>query len=466
MSNPAINVLIDIIIANERLIIEDNLGEAIHIHYGNVRLSVSIMEFNHIVHAIAETAETILSEVGLDFFNIDATAFLWGWTDSIMQIQSTEIKMIKLGDLRSTRTYGAIFGMSGIQIPAELSQSRIVKALKNNDKDLRNYGQINYKGIDNKERLNIVKKSIESKGYPYNNQYIIVDQNCKIYDGDHRAGCLFKIYGKDYTIPVIMFNGGRKLSSDDIKTSIKKLKRQYNKKILVSFRKKIGIKIKSNRKYRDEKKGKGEVTSIPSWEELVQYLEGEHVKYFTIEGFLIEPQYRKEINRVLAVEPDSFSKVLTYLDQISMRIDKLNKKKIETIYSLERPRFFHLRNGKIALCDKLYCNSFYWNVILPLDHSIQEFAWKTVYFSEKNMRMMTGKEVEYIFFLVRYIMGKWMLGREEKEYLDKNVGFLEEEKVLECMEKEFFGFTEKLTELLKKKKYEDILEEFVRFKEY
>lgn len=463
MSNPAINILIDIIIANERLIIEDNLGEAIHIHYGNIRLSVSISKFEEIEKTISESAEMILDEVGLDFFSIDPTAFLWGWTDFIMGITKTEIKTIKLGDLLSTRTYGAVFGLGGIQIPASVSQSRIVKALNGDYKELEQYTQINYKQIDNIRRLNLIRQSIIDNGYPYKKQYIIVDQNYRIHDGDHRAGCLFKMYGGNYKIPVIVFNMGkeeRNLSSAEIRRIVKSRKKDYNKKIVECLKSKIKEKWKINNKkekYKKEKYKK-EKNILPLWEEFEQYLNREQVQYFIIEGILIEPKYREEIDRKVVVHPNSFSKVLTYLDHISIRIEKLNKEKIETIYSLERPRFFCFGNMKIALCDKLYCKSFYWNVLLPLDNDIQELLWNT----RKKI------EADYICFIVNWIMGQWIIEKNgmEYEYLDENINLLEKKEVFNCLKKEFFNFTEKLIEMLKNRKYESILGEYIKFREY
>lgn len=465
MSNPAINILIDIFIANERLIIEDNLGEAIHIHYGNIRLSVSIKKFEEIVNTISKSAKTILDEVGLDFFSIDATAFLWGWTDSIMRIKKTDIKEVRLGDLLSTRTYGAIFGLPGVQIPSPVSQSRIGKALNGDYKELERYTQqINYKGTDNIGRLNIIRQSLMDNGYPYKNQYIIVDQNYRIFDGDHRAGCLIKMYGENYKIPVIVFNTGKeegKLSPEEIRRIEKNKKRDHNKKILAHLKNTIRKKLVINKK---KKNVKPEKCILPSWEEFEEYLNREYVQYFIIEGILIEPEYREEIEKKVVVHPDSFSKVLTYLDHVSKRIEKLNKEKIETIYSLERPRFFHLSNSKIAICDKLYCKSFYWDVLLPLDHYLQELLWKSVNYSEENIRKRT--EVEYTSFIVQWIMGRWAIGKKEIEYLDKNMKLLKERETFNCLEKEFFNFTEKLVEMLRNREYESILDEYVQYREY
>ena len=60
----------------------------------------------------------------------------------------------------------------------------------------------NYYGQTNQNRVIEMLESIKANGYPYNNQKIVLlNNNNQIFDGQHRAACLYYLFG-DKEIPI------------------------------------------------------------------------------------------------------------------------------------------------------------------------------------------------------------------------------------------------------------------------
>ena len=79
MSNPAVLLLAETKIQGKNVRIEDNLGEAIHIHIGEFRFSLSINEFLKISSEFLEGIDGILRTSNLSLDTFDKNALDWGW---------------------------------------------------------------------------------------------------------------------------------------------------------------------------------------------------------------------------------------------------------------------------------------------------------------------------------------------------------------------------------------------------
>ena len=96
-----------------------------------------------------------------------------------------------------------------------MSNSRVVRAIKGDDKENNEYLQENYYNQTNNERINSVKNKILKEGYPYNDEYIVLFNNQNlIRDGQHRASVMLNSgsYNK-VTVIRMLFNDNKYNSS-------------------------------------------------------------------------------------------------------------------------------------------------------------------------------------------------------------------------------------------------------------
>lgn len=219
------DVLVKSIINEASLEIQHLSDNVIYILYDGFSFRLSISDFIELCRILTDYVKELLSASVIDFTAIDPTAFLWGdWLDA-GSIESARIVDIAIKQLRTTKQCN-LLGKRNIQLLAKVEDGRIAKALMGRKAALAEYSQLNYANESNFDRLERIEYSIKENGYPYNNQYIIVNQKCQIYDGDHRAGVLYALYGKEKTIPVIMFDDGSgKTKLSDTRLSLINAKR-------------------------------------------------------------------------------------------------------------------------------------------------------------------------------------------------------------------------------------------------
>lgn len=200
MSNPAVIQLASTYIGDTEVRIEDNFAEAIHFHYGKLRIDLTVTEFLDIANKMTDAANQIIHVNGFDLRDFDPL-FLNFYSSIFVDLESVTIDKIRIGDIIILKNYRLPFYR-------HLNQSRDYKALKGQENELNSYKtQVNLLGQTNRERLDSMLKSIRENGYPYNDEYIILrnDQSVLL-DGQHRASCLLYLYGPDFEIPVMRFH--------------------------------------------------------------------------------------------------------------------------------------------------------------------------------------------------------------------------------------------------------------------
>ena len=182
MSNPAVYELAKTTIKNYPIRIEDNLGESIHVHIGDFRITMTVNEFNDMVDQFQKAANELLELQGLSLDLFDRTSFDWSWMFKYEKIKKIEKINVKIKDLL---TMGESEISPDLQIIVPVSKSRQYKALNQEYDELIRYKEVNEYGVSNTERLEKVFNCIRGNGYPYDNKYILVNQFNQIYDGDH-----------------------------------------------------------------------------------------------------------------------------------------------------------------------------------------------------------------------------------------------------------------------------------------
>lgn len=199
MSNPGVLYLATKNISNGVAFrIEDNIGEAIHLHYGDeLRIDLSVQEFFSLSSILRNSLNDLLGHTGFDEKNFDPI-FLDMFSSDLIRLERVSFERIKLSELR-VQTKNRI----GLPVIRGIAYSRVFKALNGDSKELLTYEQENYREQSNTDRAYEMKNYLEKVEYPFNNQYIVLfnDQNI-IRDGQHRASCLYYLYG-DIEIPVI-----------------------------------------------------------------------------------------------------------------------------------------------------------------------------------------------------------------------------------------------------------------------
>lgn len=200
MSNPAVIQLSSTYINDTEVRIEDNWAEAIHLHFGCLRIDLTVKEFLDIADKMALAANQIIEVDEFDVNEFDPV-FLNHYAETLMDLESITKDFIKLGDIIALKYYR-------LPLYRHLDKCRDYQALNGNTKQLDHYDtQINIIGQTNMQRLENVMESVKRNGYPYNDEFIILRNNQNvIMDGQHRASCLLYLYGKDYKVPVMRFH--------------------------------------------------------------------------------------------------------------------------------------------------------------------------------------------------------------------------------------------------------------------
>lgn len=198
MSNPAVIMLISTPTkSGGRFKIEDNIGEAMHIHYDNFRIDLTRKEFLNFTEVIEESLVKLLNNKTFNIDNFDPT-FLHDISHMLINLESVSVENIQLSDLIVSKK-----GFLGVQRWAPLNQSKVYRAINGDSEENNNYLQNNFVNQNNQDRVNTVKKLIEQKGYPFNDEYIVLFNNQNyIRDGQHRASSILSVKG-DMEIPVM-----------------------------------------------------------------------------------------------------------------------------------------------------------------------------------------------------------------------------------------------------------------------
>lgn len=198
MSNPGVIILTENYLNNHgSLRIEDNIGECIHIHIGEIRIDLSIDSFFDLSSQLKSILFQMTSEeLSNHKFNY---TFLEMIGDGLLDLKTITVESININKLLIQTK-----GFFGLPIIRNLSKSRVFKGLNGNIKELEKYHQDNYYGYTNIDRMNYIFDSVKKNGYPFNAEYIVLFnyQNI-IRDGQHRAASILKLYGSDKEIPII-----------------------------------------------------------------------------------------------------------------------------------------------------------------------------------------------------------------------------------------------------------------------
>lgn len=200
MSNPGVIELFGFQFKTNRAIhsfrIEDNIGEAIHVHFDNMRLDLTVKEFHQLADDLLDAITAYVNVEGFDAKKCDPLFFFqsakwFPWLREV-RIDYMPVKDIIVDTLDK----------NGGRVYRYMKHSRVVRALKDDCEENDKRAQQNLIGLNNRQRLAMIFDSVKKNGYPFNDEYIILfnDQNI-IRDGQHRAASIYTL-NPEAVIPV------------------------------------------------------------------------------------------------------------------------------------------------------------------------------------------------------------------------------------------------------------------------
>lgn len=467
MSNPAVYLLASTTIQGKALRIEDNLGEAIHVHIGDLRVSLSIYEFENFCASVLEAAKYLFELKGLDWDLVDLSSLDWEWLADYSQLKSMQVKEYKICELYTVRN---LFNSVDLQQIVPVKKSIFYQALEGKHENLLKYKEINMYSQDNFNRLNGVLDLIKQYGYPYNEKYIMVDSAGRIYDGDHRAACLCYLKGEEYKIPVLelAFDNQEQNIETEIRNNqlalVKKILKRSFHYILMTVLRLLSM-VKSMLMFGFKKKNRRkkvvEVQQIDSFDALLEKFKEKEVPYYVID----HPMRNGNLIPLatIIVSKDSFLRVSDMLSD--MCISDCDYKSYSFLYSTPVPQFISINGNTYAIWDRICCKSKFENAILPVDKFCDMKSWESIYKNEKGF-YCASVETCLLQIILNAILEKNQFDEKDISYIENKKAYLNSVDFGDMIEKEFFKYSKELLALLREGKYNEVVAGYVTNVEY
>ena len=449
MSNPGVMLLAEGKIKNKTVRIEDNLGESIHIHIDDIRLSLTVKEFYKLFEAVNSAARELFELEGLPWEVIDQSSLDWMWLSDYEDIDGFEKTEVALGDIYTLRYFdnnGSIYKI------VKLKDSALVEELNNRVAE----SQTTHFSSSGERLLNI-KSLIESRGYPFDDKLIMLDDNNRMYDGDHRAACLYYLYGDDHRIPVLRI---RMKNKKEIKTVLSENRRTILKYRLKKLNKKLrAVPKMAVRKIKKILNSKG----VPatgrqiSFADVIETIKRKNLRYCVFDYKMIVDN--QEIVKTIFV--DDIEKIRE-LQNVSMPGIYSG---YTFLYSVPCPIEIKTEEGKILIWDHMCCKSRFEKAILPLDKKINNLMWKTCD-NDKDGKTKSGNLPQLIYVIAHCVVEKGRFDREDVDFVKQNRELLMEEEFADLAERVFFSYTGKLIGHLQREEYIECVRNYLTNKDY
>lgn len=197
MSNPAVFELAQANIAGQKICIEDNIGESIHLHIGLVRFDMTVKEFRE----FAKTLQGGLNAVTPKFFDVNEydAYFIERLAADLMNISAVEEILLPLADLKICYE-----GEDDKILTVNLTESPVFKYYSGESIDLEQFENKGDIFQSNSERADKVFAAV--KDNPNKNFKICVDESNRILDGYLTSAAMARLYGANFKIKASRFS--------------------------------------------------------------------------------------------------------------------------------------------------------------------------------------------------------------------------------------------------------------------
>lgn len=189
----------------KRFIIEDNIGESIHLHIDDMRVDFSVENFLEFSKVIKDSLENLDFLKGYKLENFDQQ-FLYECADLLPHLKSVNIEYIELSKLKCIVHSNYRSDLNLIKL-VPIDKVPAYKFLQCENEDFIKYGQFNYLGVNNENRLLEILDSVKLNGYPFKDEYLVLFNGEDIIrDGQHRAAILAHLFGLDKKVHIMRFH--------------------------------------------------------------------------------------------------------------------------------------------------------------------------------------------------------------------------------------------------------------------
>lgn len=142
-------------------------------------------------------------------------------------------------------------------------------------------------------------------------------------------------------------------------------------------------------------------------------------------------------------------------------------------YGLNECTFWEKQNISchfyIDVCEKLMCKSLTPNVWIPLDRSVNQFAWGHLEYVQANAEhgwWILSREAVFPYLIARCVFDKHGFPTGYITEIRKNIDLIRNNDVLQRLEKIFFSYTPRLISLLDQGRFADIFSDYITFANY
>ncbi|WP_456379213.1 nucleotidyltransferase family protein [Lutibacter sp.] len=133
-----------------------------------------------------------------------------------------------------------------------------------------------------------------------------------------------------------------------------------------------------------------------------------------------------------------------------------------------KPFQFYFKNGiHLDICYQLSCRSLNKGEWFPLDMVIQEDLWKNkIEIADKPWKYRLTYEDEFVHLITRCVFDKKTFNKGYTDRLEELLVLINKETVYHKFEVIFFKFSKIIFEMIEKKEYENIITNYLQYKNY
>lgn len=445
MSNPAVCFLATTSFRGVSFRIEDNLGESIHIHYGMIRIVLSIDEFFLLASSIRVAAEQLLELNGIVWDNFDAESLKYEWVDEYTKLASKKCKSVKLDSLFMKESY---IQNRSIKRVIPLQESGYVRLLQGDTTDIDYYSEPGKYELSRKEKVEAIGKIIDHEGYPFEQKRILVNQEGYILDGIKRASYLYYKYGGEEKVLVdeISLQG---LDSVEIRRNI--AEQQIDR--WLADRGSLNCQTNTN-----------DTPHIRiTMGDIIKRLKDNNVDFFVVDREKVI-EHKNLVSSVIVVEEQKFDLVQEIFS--SYKADAHPYEGYGYLYGLKKPLAIEMIKGMVLIYDKPACKSRFEKELLPMDQHVNELCWKHIIWNDERECYQLDSEMLTFWAVIDSILEFNRFSPRDISLIEKYSEIFEKDEYIEALEKEFFRYTPNLITYLLSRQYSRVLEMYEKFSDY
>jgi len=458
MSNPAVCFLASTEIDGINFRIEDNIGEAVHIHIGKLRIALSIDDFLVFAEGIMEAVQQLfqIRHININMKTLDVWSLKEEWIKHYGGIQSVQVEQVSLGSLYMKESYVRHRAIKRI-IP--LGESGYIKLLKGDYSDIGYYEEPGKLEPSRKQKLDFIKQKIGMDGYPWDGKLILVDQDGYIFDGIKRASYLHYLYGDDGEIPVLRIYLSRQKALKKYMEEAECEVESWNKKHgLLEYNLNDGVR---HNQYLQKSMNASLVIGL---REFIACLKETGIPFLMIERDKKNSQGERIAIATIVVEEGSLELVCNNLNEKASSISPYVG--YEFLYTAPEPLCYQTLEGPILIFDRLCCKNKFEKSILPVDRYILKKMWALKVWNEDWECYCMGAEIYMLIILMDALFECGHFEQKDIDYIEKHGEILQQKEFLEILEREFFLYTPVLVKALLLRQYNAAILKYDKFSDY